>query len=94
MRMLLWITLLNLVLAQNVYGVTSAQLTLHRDCCETTCHDMPACGVMLMCQACTSPATSPDQRAAFKFGLSLSFVRPSHDLVSMDPVYAIWTPPD
>ena len=91
---LFWIAILNLVLAQSVYGVTSAQLALRGDCCETICHEMPACGEMLMCQACTSPATSPNQRAAFSFGRSVSLVSPNHELVSTDPVYAIWTPPD
>ena len=94
MRMLLWIALFNFFLAQSVYGVTSAKLTLRGDCCETTCHEMPACGEMSMCQACTSPATSLNQRPAFSFGRSVSLVSPNHELVSIDPVYAIWTPPD
>lgn len=96
MRTRLWVPLLILALAMFAFGVKahSAVQSMQGDCCETMCHDMPACAAMVLCQACVAPAASLSTNRVVEYAYRAGFAPPHHDAAPSGPVGPIWTPPD
>ena len=96
MRRILWNFLLTFALALGAFGSSArdVDLSIHGDCCETMCSEMPACSNMLMCQPCSASSAYLAQHSNLAPLHLLSFPDPGHDRALIGPVFAIWTPPD